>query len=51
MIHLNWRGFDTKILNPTATEIIVLVVILVALVVAFGIVAPPTMLEVVRSFL
>jgi hypothetical protein len=48
MIHLNWRGCETKILKPTASEIFSLVLILVALVIVLVVVANPKTLELLR---
>jgi hypothetical protein len=45
MIHLNWRGCETKILKPTASEVFSLVLILAALVVVLVAVANPKALE------
>jgi len=48
MIHLNWRGCETKILKPTPSEIFSLVLILAALVIVLVAVANPKALELVR---
>jgi len=48
MIHLNWRGCETKILKPTASEILSLVLILAALVIILAAVTNPKALELLR---